>query len=198
MHSSMVVSMKLSIWNNHQDSSIFTKDSCVVGFSVPSMVWSRHLAPSTIGSRNFLKNVIFAMHKPIHLCSYIHCTTSDTIYVLIYVDDFIITGNNIVTICKFISKVCHQFKCRDLGTLVYSGVRNHDNTQWHDYHITQVCNWLRFGFTYSKLVDTPTDLNGHLSKSFDTPLTYQQQYRSLVEALQYLTIMHSNISFAFN
>lgn len=42
-----------------------------------------------------------------------------TIYVLIYVDDFVITGDCEAEVRNFINAVCKQFRCRDLGQLSY-------------------------------------------------------------------------------
>lgn len=41
------------------------------------------------------------------------------IYILIYVDDFIITNNDTINLHNFINKVYNQFKCRDLSQLSY-------------------------------------------------------------------------------
>lgn len=50
------------------------------------------------------------------------------IYVLIYVDDFIITRSSSSIIHEFICLVCATFHCRDLGSLSFLGLEMHQTS----------------------------------------------------------------------
>lgn len=47
-----------------------------------------------------------------------HCG-SDMIYVLVYVDNMVITGNNNILIDRFIETISSRFSLKDLGELSY-------------------------------------------------------------------------------
>ena len=53
----------------------------------------------------------------------------------------------------------------------------------------------RAGLTDSKIVDTPVELNTHLTPSGEKPLANPSLYRCLVGSLVYLIITHPNISY---
>ena len=50
---------------------------------------------------------------------FVYSSAFDTIYLLLYVDDIIITGSNISLIDSFIRKLHHEFSMKDLGALNY-------------------------------------------------------------------------------
>jgi hypothetical protein len=50
---------------------------------------------------------------------FVYSSALDTIYLLLYVDDIIITGSNISLIDSFIRKLHHEFSMKDLGALNY-------------------------------------------------------------------------------
>ena len=54
----------------------------------------------------------------------------------------------------------------------------------------------RAGLTDSKTVDTPIELNAHLTPIGGKPLSNPSLYRHLVGNLVYLTVTHTNISYA--
>ena len=56
----------------------------------------------------------------------------------------------------------------------------------------------RAGFTDSKTVDTPVELNAHLTPSGGKPLSNPSLYRRLVGSLVYLTVTHPDISYAIH
>ena len=51
------------------------------------------------------------------------------------------------------------------------------------------------GLTDSKTVDTPVDLNAHLTPSRGKPLSKPSLYRRLIDSLVYLTVTHPDISY---
>ena len=56
----------------------------------------------------------------------------------------------------------------------------------------------RAGLTDSKIVDTPVELNAHLTPSGGKPLSNPSLYRRLVGSLVYLTVTRPDISYAIH
>ena len=54
----------------------------------------------------------------------------------------------------------------------------------------------RAGLTDSKIVDTPVELNAHLTPTRGKPLSNPSLYRRLVGSLVYLTVTRPDISYA--
>ena len=61
---------------------------------------------------------------------------------------------------------------------------------------SMLLNYCRAGLTDSKTVDTPVELNAHLTPTRGKPLSNPSLYRCLVDSLVYLTITRPNISYA--
>lgn len=144
-------------------------------------------------------------------CNFFNSTTDSSlfiqrskegiVYVLIYVDDFVITGDCETNVRKFINTVCTQFRCCDLGELSYFlGLKMH--TKSNSTKITQrkysIDLLNKFNMTEAKPIATPSAPGSHLAANSGTPLSDPTSYRSLVGALQYLSITHPDISFAVN
>ncbi|KAI3507180.1 hypothetical protein L1887_22027 [Cichorium endivia] len=122
------------------------------------------------------------------------------LYLLVYVDDLILTGNEEPVIRSFINQLHCEFSIKDLGRLNFflglevsyttTGLFLGQSKYAHD--ILQRANMLD-----AKPVSTPLAANIAFvadGDPFDDP-TY---YRSLVGALQYLTITRPDISYAVN
>ena len=56
----------------------------------------------------------------------------------------------------------------------------------------------RAGLTDSKIVDTPVELNAHLTPTGGKPLSNPSLYRRLVGSLVYLTVTRPDISYAIH
>ena len=54
----------------------------------------------------------------------------------------------------------------------------------------------RAGLTDSKTIDTPVELNAHLTPSEEKPLSNPSLYKRLVDSLVYLTVTRPDISYA--
>ena len=109
----------------------------------------------------------------------------DILYILIYVDDIILTGNNSAFIKTFITRLNNEFATKDLGNLSYFlglEVTYPDNglflTQTKYAHDILT----RAGLLESKLVSTPLSTS-ELLTSHGSPFSDPTLYRSLVEAL---------------
>jgi hypothetical protein len=122
------------------------------------------------------------------------------IYLLLYVDDIILTGNNPSLLEKFTCRLNSEFTTKDLGSLNYFlGLEATPTT--NGLFISQL-KYARDILTRAQLLDskpvhTPMVVSQHLSA--DGPLFSDPTlYRSLVGALQYLTITRPNIAHAVN
>ncbi|CAN1753275.1 Retrovirus-related Pol polyprotein from transposon TNT 1-94 [Linum perenne] len=118
---------------------------------------------------------------------------------LVYVDDLILGGNNLLEIESLKRSLNDEFKIKDLGTLKFflglEVARNHEGI-----HLSQRKYTLEIleeaGFLSSKPVTTPMDSKVHLSSSGSEPFEDGECYRRLVGKLIYLTNTRPDISFA--
>ncbi|KAI3710109.1 hypothetical protein L2E82_39883 [Cichorium intybus] len=126
--------------------------------------------------------------------------SSIVLYVLVYVDDIILTGNDEKVIQKFINRLYQEFAITDLGPLNY----------FLGLEVTYTPNGLflsqakyaydilsRAGLLDAKPVGTPLNTT-ELFTTHGTPFHDPTMYRSLVGALQYLTITRPDLSYAVN
>ncbi|GJV28967.1 uncharacterized mitochondrial protein-like protein [Tanacetum coccineum] len=122
------------------------------------------------------------------------------LYLLIYVDDIILTGNKNVLISQFISRLNKEFSIKDIGKLSYFlglEVAYNDKGLFltqakYDHDILS-----RAGFLHSKPVSTLLSAYANLTTNGD-PFSDPTLYCSLVGALQYLTITKPKLSYAVN
>ena len=129
---------------------------------------------------------------------FLHCTSKDTILLLLYVDDMIITSDDLSDIQELKDFLSQQFETKDLGHLSYFlGLEiTHSKDR---LYITQAKYafklLLRAGLTNSKTVNIPVEFNAHLTPSGRKPLSNLSLYIRLVGNLVYLTVTHPNISY---
>ena len=125
-------------------------------------------------------------------------TDKCTILLLLYVNDMIITGDDLSGIQYLKDFLSQQFEIKDLGHLSYFlGLEITYST--NGLYITQAKYASKLlsqaGLTESKTVDTPVELNVHLTPSGGKPLSNSSLYRCLVGNLVYLTITRPDISY---
>jgi hypothetical protein len=124
---------------------------------------------------------------------------SDTVYLLLYVDDIILTVSNMELLRRTISALQREFTMKDLGPLHYflgitverrpDGLFLHQRTYTLDIVKRAVmadCN----------PCTTPVDLQAKLADDSGPPVTDVSQFRSIAGALQYLTFTRPNIAYA--
>ena len=126
-------------------------------------------------------------------------TDKGTILLLLYVDDMIITGDDLNGIQELKDFLRQQFEMKDLGHLSY--FLGLEITHSKDgLYITQAKYALellsRAKLIDSKTVDTPVELNAHLTPIGGKPLSNPSLYRRLVGSLVYLNVTHPDISYA--
>ncbi|CAL8106349.1 unnamed protein product [Prunus armeniaca] len=106
---------------------------------------------------------------------FIHRSSSYTIYVLVYVDDIIVTRSDTQSVHRFLDQLCSTFDSRRMVDLLK-----------------------RFNMTDCKPCPTPLPSDTRLSCTDGDPLSDPSTYRSMVGGLQYLTLSRPDISFAVN
>ena len=120
------------------------------------------------------------------------------ILLLLYVDNMIITGNDLSSIQELKDFLSQQFEMKDLGHLSYFlGFEITHSTD--ELYITQAkyASELlsRAGLTDSKTIDIPVELNVHLTSSGGKLLFNPSLYRCLVGNLIYLIVTCPEISY---
>ena len=137
--------------------------------------------------------------SPYDSALFLRRTNKGTILLLLYVDDMIITGDDLSGIQELKDFLSQQFKMKDLGHFNYFlGLEITYSTD--GLYITQskyASDLLsRARLTNSKIVNTPVELNAHLTPSGGKPLSNPSLYRRLVGSLVYLIVTRSDISYA--
>ncbi|KAF5475573.1 hypothetical protein F2P56_007367 [Juglans regia] len=132
---------------------------------------------------------------------FVYKNSSHVMFVLIYVDDIIVTGSDSNLISEFITALGTSFPVKHLGKLHYFlGIEICQNSQGlflsQSKYILDLLQ--KTNMQNAKPVSTPmsvtTKLSAFDSSSFEDPLTY----RSVVGSLQYLSFTRPDISFAVN
>lgn len=123
------------------------------------------------------------------------------IYIIVYVDDIIVTGPSQPHLNKFISTLVTGFFLKDLGYLSYfldMEVIRHSqgivlSQSKYIHHILTKDNMLN-----SKPSSTPITSQHPLQLHCGPSLSNPTQYRILIRALQYLSLTRPDISFTVN
>ena len=120
------------------------------------------------------------------------------VFLLLYIDDIIITGNNRSFISSIIQLLSSNFDLKDLGLLHYFlGLQIDYTSSGLFVHQTKYASNLlqKFAMADCKPCKTPCSPNQNLLPS-DIPLLLgPKPYRNLASALQYLTFTQPNLSF---
>ena len=133
-----------------------------------------------------------------HSVFYHHSSTGKCIYLIVYVDDIIITGTDQDGIQKLKQHLFSHFQTKDLGKLKYFlGIEVAQSNSGvvisqRKYNLDILTDT---GMLDCKPVDTPKDPNVKLIPSQGELLRDPGRYRRLVGKLNYLTITRPNISF---
>lgn len=118
--------------------------------------------------------------------------------ILVYVDDLVITGNNLNVITTTKEMLASQFHMKDMGELSYFLGIEADITQ-KGIFLSQrkyTCDLLsEYGLTECKPLKLPMDSHVKLTMATGTPLTDPEEYQRLVGKLIYLTITRPDIAY---
>ncbi|XP_019052676.1 PREDICTED: uncharacterized protein LOC109114467 [Nelumbo nucifera] len=127
---------------------------------------------------------------------FIRKTSQGCVLLLLYVDDMIITGDDLQGISALKAFLSKQFEMKDLGRLNYFlGIEV--SSDQSGYYLSQAKYATdlvsRAGLTDTKTVNTPIEPNAHFSAIDGTPLSDCTLYRQLVGSLVYLTVTRPDI-----
>jgi hypothetical protein len=124
---------------------------------------------------------------------------SDTVYLLLYVDDIILTAFSMELLRRTISALQREFVMKDLGPIHHflgitverrpDGVLLHQRTYTLDI-------FKRAVMTDCKPCSTPVDLKAKLAADSGPPVRDPSQFRSIAGELQHLTFTRPDIAYA--
>lgn len=131
---------------------------------------------------------------------FIFINQTSIIYILVYVDDIIITSNNDDHLSKCITNLANRFSLKDLGPLNYFlGVEVNSHPQGlflsQTHYIQDILT--KANMESSKPASTPLPTRPPPS-IHGKPLENPTEYRALLGSLQYLSLTCPDISFAVN
>ena len=142
-----------------------------------------------IGFRNSLANTSL----------FIHIIGNHQTYILVYVDDIIVTGSDPRLVSSVLESLAHRFSIKDPFDLHYFlGVEvTRSSAGLHLMQRRYMLDLLaRTNMLDSKTVYTPMQTTAKLKLNDGPPLSDASQYRSIVGSLQYLAFTRPDISFA--
>ena len=130
---------------------------------------------------------------------FIYRRGTDTVYLLLYVDDIVLTASSPALLRSTISALQREFSMKDLGALShFLGIVVHRRPDGlflsQQQYILDVLE--RAGMTDCKPCSTPVDTHAKLSATAGDLVSDATHYRSLTGALQYLTFTRPDISYA--
>lgn len=126
---------------------------------------------------------------------------SNILLVLVYVDDILITGLNSSLVLQVISNMQHGFAFAGFGDLNYF-LRIHVSKTTQSLHLSQA-KYIAYLLAKHKMANcspcfTSMTLSHHFTKNSAFAIDNASQYRSIVGALQYITLPRPEIAFPVN
>ena len=124
-----------------------------------------------------------------------------TLYLLVYVDDIIVTGNTPSSVDNLIRILSNKFSLKDLGTLNYFlGVEVLPSPDGiflsQRKYIMDVLQ--KVGMDGTKGVSTPMSASVPLQRDGSTMFPSPTDYRALVGSLQYLSLTRPDVTYSVN
>lgn len=129
-------------------------------------------------------------------------TSHHKIFILVYVDDIIITGSSQTLIQQLVHKLHSEFSLKDLGKLDYFlGIEVHHSSSGS--LLLSQTKYIRDLITEANMdqansIASPMASSTKLSKYGSSSVTDPTYFRSIVGALQYATITRPEISYSVN
>jgi hypothetical protein len=123
---------------------------------------------------------------------------AETVYLLLYVDDIVLTASSESLLRRIITSLQQEFAMKDLGVLHHFlgvTVAHHPARLLHQRQYT-LDILERARMTDCNPCSTPVDTQGKLSEAKGNPVSDPTAYRSLAGALQYLTFTRPDITYA--
>ena len=124
-------------------------------------------------------------------------STDGMLILLIYVDDIILIGDSMTLLNQFVARLGSEFSITDLGDLLYflgvEAKRTNAGLVLSQSKYTLDLLY-KTGMQSCKPSKTPVMLGSKLSLHSKSSLSDPHEYRSVVGALQYLTITRPDLS----
>ncbi|KAG8489820.1 hypothetical protein CXB51_017861 [Gossypium anomalum] len=151
--------------------------------------------------RKFLVSSGFVISKS-DASLFVRVSSEFTLYVLVYVDDIVITGSSSDEINCFVQRLHNEFALKDMGELNYFLGIEVNRSSSGSLHLSQR-KYIRELLTRSSMANakgahTPMVSSSALSKNEGEPLADPTEYRSLVGALQYVVLTRPNVAYTVN
>src|SRR6185312_15777403 len=130
---------------------------------------------------------------------FIYRRGDETAYLLLYIDDIVLTASSQQLLERVISSLQREFAMKDLGQLHhFLGVTVETRSSGLFLHQRQYALDIleRAGMTDCKPCSTPVDTQAKLSVDLGDPVADPTAYRSLAGALQYLTFTRPDLTYA--
>lgn len=132
---------------------------------------------------------------------FVYKAGSDMAYLLLYVDDIVLSASSSALLQWIISHLGTTFAMKDIGPLkFFLGVQVTHTAQGfflsQEQYTEDVID--RAGMANCKSTITPVDTKPKLSTSDGQLVSDASHYRSIVGALQYLTLMRPDVAYAVN
>jgi hypothetical protein len=124
--------------------------------------------------------------------------TLGTTYLLVYVDDIILTTSSSTLLERIITALSAEFAMTDLGELHHFlglAVRHDSGGMFLSQTQYALENLERAGMSSCHPTSTPVDTAPKLAAEAGSPIADPSQYRSLTGALQYLTFTRPDIAY---
>jgi hypothetical protein len=128
---------------------------------------------------------------------FIYQRGDDTIYLLLYIDDIMLTASTADLLHRMIVALQREFKMKDLGPLhhflgITAECRPQDLFVHQRKYAIDILE--RAGMSDCKPCSMHVNTQAKLSKDDGPPVADMTSYRSLIGALQYLTFSKPNIT----
>lgn len=174
---------------NHPNHVCLLKKS-LYGLKQAPRAWYQRFA-------DFVATIGFSHSKSDHSL-FIYKNGSDTAYILLYVDDIILTASSDHLRKYFMTPLGSEFAMKDLGPLSFFlgiAVTRHAHGLFLSQKQYAAKIIERAGMSNCSSCPTPVDTMSKLSATGDAPFNDPTKYRSLAGALQYLTFTRPDISY---
>ena len=135
------------------------------------------------------------------VCMFIRLVSNNVVYLLVYVDDLIITGSNNSDVQQLIDHMSELFQLKVLGELSYFlGIEfNHSSAGIHLSQKKYIMELLlKTHMEYSSVKPTPMAKGAQLAQVASPVYSDPTTYRSILGALQYICLTRPDIAFTVN
>lgn len=133
---------------------------------------------------------------------FVKVNADDRVYLLVYVDDIVVTDSNQKAIDRLINNLNKAFALKDLGHMNYFLGKQVSKLSDGSIHLSQrkyaIDLLSQAKMQYAKGVSTHMNSGQRLITHGNDPISNTQLYRSVLGALQYTPMTRSKITYSFN